>query len=100
MITPAIVFRPEAVADVLETRRWYEQHELGLGDAFAVRLEEILDGIKTMPEMYAVALGNVRRGKLRKFPYLVYYRILLDRIEVLAVLHGSRHPKVWQDRVY
>ena len=51
-----------------------------------------------MPEMYALAVHNVRRGKLRRFPYLIYYRILLDRIEVIAVLHGSRHPRVWQDR--
>jgi plasmid stabilization system protein ParE len=29
----------------------------------------------------------------------VYYRVFTDRVEVIAVLHGSRHPQVWQDRV-
>jgi plasmid stabilization system protein ParE len=44
-------------------------------------------------------LGDVRRGKLRTFPYLIYYRVLSDRSEVIAVLHASRDPKGWQERV-
>ena len=62
-------FRPEAVADVLEARRWYEEQEPGLGDAFADSLEEIVDRIRSMPRMYQEVLPSVRRGKLRKFPY-------------------------------
>ena len=52
-----------------------------------------------MPQMYAVVLRDVRRGKLRRFPYLIYYRVLPDRIEVIALLHASRDPKLWQERV-
>lgn len=53
-----------------------------------------------MPELYAVAVENTRRGKLHRFPYLVYYRVLSDLIEVMGVLHVSRDPRVWQERVY
>jgi plasmid stabilization system protein ParE len=52
----------------------------------------------TGPGMYAVALRDVRRAKLRRFPYLVYYRVFTDRIEVLGVLHGGQDPQVWQRR--
>lgn len=92
-------FRPEAVTDVVEARRWYEEQEHGLGDIFADSLEEIVDRIKSMPRMYQEVLPGVRRGKLRRFPYLVYYRVLTDRVEILAVLHGSRDPKLWRERV-
>ena len=51
-----------------------------------------------MPELYAVTFRGVRPAKLRRFPYVMYYRMLADRIEVLAVLHGSRNPRVWQSR--
>ena len=54
--------------------------------------------IAMMPELYGVILGDIRRGKLRKFPYVVYYRVLVDRIEVIAVLHGSRDQNSWKDR--
>ena len=93
------VFRPEAEGDVLATHRWYEQQEPGLGNAFADSLDEIINRIEAMPAMYPLATHDVRRGKLRTFPYLIYYRLLADRIEVIAVLHGRRHPHVWQDRV-
>ena len=32
-------------------------------------------------------------GLPRKFPYLVIYRVFPDFISVVAVMHGSRHPK-------
>ena len=51
-----------------------------------------------MPELYAVALKNIRRGKLRRFPYLVYYRVFSDRIEVIGVLRGSRDSRAWKER--
>jgi len=28
----------------------------------------------------------------------LYYRITDEAVEVLAVLHGSRHPRVWRSR--
>jgi toxin ParE1/3/4 len=49
--------------------------------------------------MYPIVFIEVRRGKLRRFPYLIYYRVLSDRSEVIAVLHSSRDPKLWQERV-
>jgi plasmid stabilization system protein ParE len=92
-------FRPEAEADVLETRDWYEQQQHGLGDSFRDSLDQIVVRIQTMPQMYAVVFRDVRRGKLRRFPYVIYYRVLPNRIEVIAVLHGSRDPRLWQERV-
>ena len=93
------VFRPEAVVDVVDTRRWYEEQEPGLGDAFAASVDEIVNRMKSMPRMYPVAHRDVRRGKMRKFPYLVYYRVHPNKLEVLAVLHGSRDPRLWRDRI-
>jgi plasmid stabilization system protein ParE len=36
---------------------------------------------------------------VKRFPYVVYYRVHPDRIEVIAVLHGSRHPRTWRGRI-
>jgi plasmid stabilization system protein ParE len=95
----AIVFRPEAEADVLTAHDWYEQQQSGLGGAFSDALILALVRIESMPRMYAIVFRETRRAKLRTFPYLVYYRVLADRIEVIAVLHGSRDPRLWQERV-
>ncbi len=94
-----IVFRPEAQADVLAARHWYDHQQVGLGDAFVEAVEQMISRIEQMPESYALVLPRVRRGKIRRFPYVTYYRVLPDRIEVIAVLHGSRDPRIWQQRV-
>jgi plasmid stabilization system protein ParE len=94
-----VVFRPEAQADLLQTREWYEQQQPGLGNGFSNKAEEAIVRIQEMPRMYATVFQDVRRAKIRRFPYLIYYRVQQDRIEVIAVLHGSRDPKLWQKRV-
>lgn len=94
-----VIFRPEAQADLLSARDWYEQQRAGLGTAFADAVDEFMARVLAFPQMYAVALKDVRPGKLRRFPYVVYYRVLADRIEVIAVLHGNRDSRVWRGRI-
>jgi plasmid stabilization system protein ParE len=94
-----IVLRPEAETDLLQARDWYARERPELADAFVDSFEAVLARIAVMPELYAVALNGIRRGKLSRFPYLVYYRFLSDRIELIGVLHVSRDPKMWQKRI-
>jgi len=93
-----LVFRPEA-ADVSSARRWYENQQARLGSSFAQSLSATVKRIQGMPRMYVTVFKGVRRAKLRKFPYVIYYRLLPESVEVLAVLHGNRHPDIWQRRV-
>jgi plasmid stabilization system protein ParE len=93
-----VVLRPEASRDVEEARDYFEARRAGLGQAFLDRLNEALAQIGAMPEMYGVVWQNVRVSRLRKFTYVVYYRVHDDRVEVLAVLHGGRDASVWQAR--
>ena len=93
------VFRPEAAVDVIEARQWYDNQQVGLGDDFRNALEDIVERIRSMPRMYVIVVENVHRAKLIRFPYLLYYRVLENRIEVLAVLHSSRDPRLWRQRV-
>lgn len=93
-----ILVRPEARDDLAEARAWYNAQQQGLGERFAASVEEFIERITTFPELYGILAKNIRCGKLRRFPYVVYYHIASDCIEVIAVLHGSRHPRVWRKR--
>ena len=93
-----VVLRPEASQDVREARDHYEALRSGLGQTFLDRLDEVLTRIGAMPELYGVAWRNVRAVRLRQFTYVVYFRIHDDRVEVLAVMHGSRDGSAWQSR--
>jgi toxin ParE1/3/4 len=94
-----VVLRPDATADLVAARDWYEQRRSGLGAKFVAAMDKMVSRIEATPELYAVVLKNVRRGKLRRFPYVVYYRVLADRVEVIAILHGSRDQRAWQSRL-
>jgi toxin ParE1/3/4 len=47
-----MIIRPEAEADVVNARNWYEQQREGLGAAFLLCVEEALERISRTPEMY------------------------------------------------
>jgi plasmid stabilization system protein ParE len=93
-----VVLRPEASQDVEEARDYLEVQQPGLGQTFLDRVNETLGNIGAMPEMYGVVWRNVRAARLRQFTYVVYYRVHADRVEVLAVMHGSRRASAWRSR--
>jgi len=95
----AVLLRPAAEADIQAIHDELEQAQAGLGDRFVARVRELLERIETMPEMYGLVWQDARAARLRKFQYVVYYVVFTDRVEVLAVMHGSRDKSAWQSRV-
>jgi toxin ParE1/3/4 len=93
-----VILRPEATQDLQDARDWYEQQSTGLGAVFATRAATALDAVGQSPELYGVVWQDVRAAPIRRHPYIVYYRMLADRVEVLAVLHARRDPAAWQSR--
>jgi toxin ParE1/3/4 len=94
-----VILRPAADADILAAHAELEQVRVGLGGRFAGRVREVLERIEYMPEMYGAVWRDVRAARLRKFRHVVYCIVFDDRIEVLAVLHGSRNETAWKSRV-
>jgi toxin ParE1/3/4 len=70
-----------------------------LGSDFLTAIDNVFDRIRDTPEMYAQEYKTVRRVGLDHFPYIVYYRIVGDSVEVVAVQHASRHPRQWRSRL-
>jgi toxin ParE1/3/4 len=93
-----VVLRPEASGDAAEARDHFDGQHAGRGQTFLNRLKEVLARIAAMPQLYGAVWRNVRAARLRRFPYIAYYRIHDDRVEVLAVMHGSRDASAWQTR--
>ncbi len=93
-----VVLLPEASSDAEEARDFFEGRQAGLGQTFLVRLNESLSRVRTQPQLYGIVWHKVRAARLRKFPYVVYYRVYDDRVEVLAVMHGRRDAADWRSR--
>ena len=93
-----VVMRAEATQDAEDARDFYEEKRVGLGQKFLDRMNARVAQIGFMPELFGVAWKNVRAVRIKKFPYVIYYRVFTDRVEVLAVMHGSREQSAWQSR--
>ena len=93
-----VCLRPEAETDIEAAAAWYDRQRRGLGEEF---LDEVLNVCKTIsehPRLYPVVHRHTRRAIIRRFPFGIYFRIEETGIVVIAVMHGSRHPKQWQRR--
>lgn len=93
-----LVFQAGVRDEIDEAYTWYEKQHEGLGEAFLNEVPSVLDRIERNPELHAPIYQNVRHGRLKRFPYAVYYRIDADRIAVIAVHHSKRDPRRWQSR--
>jgi plasmid stabilization system protein ParE len=66
------------------------------------RLEACVALIESGPEQWPIFESPVSFLRLRRFPYVIYFERVSDvsdeRIQVLAVAHGSRCPGYWRYR--
>ena len=93
-----MIIRPEAEADLMSARDWYERQRAGLGNEFLMAVEEVLLRMQRTPDSHAVVHHGVRRALTRRFPYSVYYRIEGGEVIVVGVFHAGRAPDAWQSR--
>jgi plasmid stabilization system protein ParE len=93
-----VILRGRARREFDEAVDWYEGRQAGLGDKFTAAVQGVLDDISANPRRHPRALGEVRQGLVRGFPYCVYFREERGRIIVIAIFHASRDPSDWQSR--
>lgn len=98
-MTLRIVFRRAAKSEFEDAAVRYDEQRAGLGEEFAIEIEQAVARAAAAPERYPIVFGDIRRTVARRFPYSVYFRVRQDSMVVLAVFHGRRNPAIWQRRV-
>src|SRR6185437_13982393 len=90
----------EAEAEVDTAAACYEGKRAGLGSEFRQGLEAALIQISISPQAFALASDKgVRKHRLPRFPYTVYYFEQDRLIGIIAVAHQKRRPGYWASRV-
>lgn len=88
-----LIIQPEAIEDIQESFNWYEKQKLGLGSEFREEVEKGLIQLMTNPLYYTSISKNLRRCRIKRFPFLIIYGIDKKRVVVIGVRHMSRKPK-------
>lgn len=97
-MTREVRLRPEAGQDLVEAATWYEGNQPGLGQQFLDEANETLTSIGEQPLAYTVVYRSLRRPLLKRFPFGVFFLVNEHNVVVVAILHGSRHPRSWKNR--
>ena len=97
MSLPLIV-NPEAETDLAEARAWYDGRQTGLGNEFLECVGDVFDRLRHSPNLFGKVFQELRLTRVRRFPYVVIYRIDEDQVTVVAVYHTRRDPRGWQGR--
>lgn len=99
MAHQAIELHPDAIAEARDAREWYAQRSSVAADAFMAELDAAVDHIRDSPDRWAAYLHGTRRYLMKRFPYLVVYRAIHDKLQIVAVAHGKRRPGYWRRRL-
>jgi plasmid stabilization system protein ParE len=87
-----VVFTEDALRDLDDILRYISTNYSGVQSSFENRLRTIVMRIGTWPEsaQEIVDRADVRSVPFIRYPYRLFYRVLVDRVEVLHVHHTSR----------
>jgi len=89
---------PEALAELAEAARFYEDRAPGLGREFFEEVVAVIRAAVENPEAGTTQEPPYRRMLCRRFPFAVVYRQAGDELRVLAVAHQRRRPGYWKKR--
>ena len=93
-----VQFTPVARLEFIDAFDWYEARAPGLGAAFQNETDRQVARITENPTQFPIVMADVRRVRLRRFPYSLFYRITDPEVFVIACFHASRNPRIWQGR--
>jgi len=92
-------FPPEALEDYKQAVTYYAQRGSPLALRFVEAVEDAILRVTEAPQRCRVVKDDVRRCLTRVFPYGILYTTEDDFVLIVAVMHCSRKPGYWLQRV-
>ncbi len=99
MYAESLDFNPSAVHEAIEAREWYRRRSENAALRFEKEFERACLAIQGNPDGWPKYKFRTRYKQLKRFPYLVIYRLRDDSIEVVAVSHAKRRSAYWRNRI-
>ena len=94
-----VSFLDVAAQEFAEAREYYDNQRVGLGDEFALEVQQTIGRIVEHPSAWAPLSSRTRRCRMRRFPFGVIYQLRADQILIVAILHERRDPRSWRERL-
>lgn len=100
MIPNEIEIHPAAIQEARNAYRWYLRRSFSAAGRFQASFEASLEQIAESPDRWPRYLHGTQYRPLRRFQFIVVYRHIGDRLQVVAVAHARRKPGYWKKRKF
>ena len=79
----------------------YNEIQNGLGKKFFLQINKHFNSIKRNPKAFAIRYDKIRCLYLKKFPYMIHYKVFdeLKIVTVKAVFSTHQNPSKWEIRI-
>ena len=94
-----LIIEPEAESDLFIAFEWYQEQVIGLGHEFLISIRSCFARIERSPEIYREVIPELRRARVERFPFGIFYVTSEEFIYVVGVFHAKRDPNSWIKRV-
>jgi plasmid stabilization system protein ParE len=98
MADKAVIFHLSALEEADEAVKWYMERNEMAANAFSRELNQAVEKVSKSPETWLLYENDIRKYVFPRFPFILYYRIVKEGIEILAVAHTKRKPGYWKGR--
>ncbi|WP_438426249.1 type II toxin-antitoxin system RelE/ParE family toxin [Aquimarina macrocephali] len=85
--------KEEANLEMIKAYLYYEKQQIGLGEQFLTHLDIYIDRIQTNPEHYPAKRPPYREAWIKKYPYLVVYEIIENKVIIYSIFNTWQNPK-------
>ena len=72
-MTREVIVMPAARQEIVAAQDWYEREARGLGGRFRSEIDYQVKRITANPMQFPELLTDVRRARLRRFPYGLFF---------------------------
>ncbi len=93
-----VIYHPLAENEMIESAKYYSSQAFGLGIKFLNDLDKTIEEIIENPTTWITLDGDIRRHQFTHFPFGILYRIVDEKIRIVAVMNLHRKPNYWKNR--
>ncbi len=90
---------PGAEREAEEAARHYAGQSPETAQSFVSALERSIRLVIEFPNTWPRVSESVRRRPIEGFPYWIVYQMRDESLRILAIVHESRRPGYWKERV-
>ncbi len=84
--------------DIQEITTYFDEINPKITDSFLADLFNEFEIIRENPQIFTIKYRETRVRYLKRFSYGIHFVFTSKTVQILAVFHTSRNPKIWKER--